>query len=206
MLIVENYTAGYANNQYLFHEMSFKLKPHEIIGIRGINGCGKSTFIKGLINLTPIKKGKIFMDNDNISYWNTSQIFKLKSIGYLSQRERIFNHLTVWENIKLYSYYSKRGGIIETDFYEKMLSVINDKKNIPAANLSGGEQLILNLLCITILNPNTILLDEPSDSLDTKFKELLIQILLYWKKTKSILIVEQNLDILENVSTRIYDI
>jgi len=197
MLTVNNYTAGYARNQFLFQEMSFELKPCEIIGITGTNGSGKSTFIKGLINLTPFRKGTICIDNDDVSQWDSSTIFRRKSIGYLSQRERVFSHLTVEENLRLYANYAKADIILEDDLYQQMQDIVQSKAKLPAANLSGGEQLILGLLCLTILNPKIVLLDEPSDSLDTKFKELLIQILLHWKKSKSILMVEQNTEILE---------
>ena len=207
MLKIENYTAGYTNSNYLFQEVSLELLPGQVVGIKGTNGCGKSTFIKGIINLTPVKKGTVFLNGINISDWKTTKIFQTKRIGYLSQRERIFTHLTVSENIQMYLYYSKHKKLPDTDISKKLLSIIESKQNLLASTLSGGEQLILGLYCLEILNPDILLLDEPSDSLDTNYKGTLIQLLEYWRDfKKAILIIEQNIEILNSVSDKIYNI
>jgi len=204
MLKIENYTAGYTASNYLFQEISLELLPGQVTGIKGTNGCGKSTFIKGIINLTPVKKGVILLNELDISDWKTTKIFQTKQVGYLSQRERIFAHLTVSENIKMYLYYSKSKHLPETDISKILFSIIESKQNFLASTLSGGEQLILGLYCLEILNPDLLLLDEPSDSLDNNFKTILIDLISYWKmKGKSILLVEQNLEILNLVSNNI---
>lgn len=207
MLEIIKYTAGYANNQYLFDEVSIKISPGEIIGIRGANGCGKSTFIKGLINLTPVKKGDIILNGVKITNWETSKIFQTRQIGYLSQRERIFSGLTVYEHIKLQLEYSKLRNYPNNEIYESLFSVIQDKMYFFASTLSGGEQLVLNLICLLILNPELILLDEPSDSLDININNRLEDLLLWWQlNNKAILLVEQNTALLNKISTKILKI
>ena len=198
MLKVENYTAGYAVNQFLFKDVSFKLETGQIIGVTGLNGSGKSTFIKGLLNFVSFKKGKVFLDGDDITNWNPTNIFRKKSIAYLSQRERVFKHLTVDEHLKLYHAYSKKNeqNGVEPQLYD----FLRPHKDALASNLSGGEQLILALLCISILNPDFVFLDEPSDSLDVNYKEILLHILSSWKSNKGILVVEQNIEILKTIS------
>lgn len=198
MLIVENYTAGYANNQFLFKNVSFELERGQVIGVTGLNGSGKSTFIKGLLNLVSYKEGKIVLDGDDITNWNPTTIFGKKSIAYLSQRDRVFPHLTVSEHIRLYRAYSKKNesNSVVTQLYDLMKS----HKNSLASNLSGGEQLILGLLCVAILNPNYVFLDEPSDSLDANYKELLLQILSSWKNDMGLIVVEQNTEVLRIIT------
>ncbi|GHT08466.1 ABC transporter ATP-binding protein [Bacteroidia bacterium] len=204
MLKIENYTAGYANSDYLFQEVSLEVLPAQVVGIKGTNGCGKSTFIKGLVNLTPIKKGTVSLNGTNISGWDTAKIFQTKQIGYLSQRDRIFGHLTVSENIQMYLYYSQDKKLPDSDISKKLLAIIDSKQNLLASTLSGGEQLILALYCLEILNPNVLLLDEPSDSLDSNFKTILIDLINCWKMSgKSILLVEQNIEMLNIVSNNI---
>lgn len=204
MLKIENYTAGYANLDYLFKEVSLEILPTQVVGIKGTNGCGKSTFIKGLINLTPIKKGSIYLNGTDISNWETVRIFQTKQVGYLSQRERVFGHLTVSENIQMYRYYTQDKQLPDSNISEKLLAIIDSKRNLLASTLSGGEQLILSLYCLEILNPKFLLLDEPSDSLDNNFKMILIDLINYWKKVKKgILLVEQNLDILNLITDRV---
>lgn len=204
MLKIDNYTAGYTDSNFLFQEISLELLPEQVVGIKGTNGCGKSTFIKGIVNLTPIKKGTISLNGIDISKWETAKIFQTKQIGYLSQRDRIFGHLTVLENIQMYRYYAKDKKLLDTDMSKKLLSIIETKQKLLASTLSGGEQLILGLYCLGILNPDILLLDEPSDSLDSNFKTILIDLISYWKMSgKSILLVEQNLEILNMVSNNI---
>jgi len=204
MLKIENYTAGYTDSNYLFQEISLEVLPGQVVGIKGTNGCGKSTFIKGIINLTPVKKGVILLNELDISDWKTTKIFQTNRIGYLSQRERVFAHLTVSENIKMYLYYSKYKKLPETDISKKLFSIIESKQNFLASTLSGGEQLILGLYCLEILNTEVLLLDEPSDSLDNNFKTILIDLINDWKMSgKAILLVEQNLEILNIITNNI---
>ena len=199
MLKVDNYTAGYAVNQFLFKKVSFELELGHFIGVTGLNGSGKSTFIKGLLNLISFKTGKIVLDGDDITNWPSSTLFRKKSIAYLSQRDRVFKHLTIGEHIKLYRAYSKnkkRNNAVFNQLYD----LLEPRKDILASNLSGGEQLILALLCVAILNPDYVFLDEPSDSLDVNYKELLVQILSSWKSDKGLLVVEQNTEILKTIA------
>lgn len=198
MLKVENYTAGYTANQFLFKEISFELKPGQVIGVTGLNGSGKSTFLKGLLNLVTSKSGKVFLDGDEITNWNPTSIFRKKSIAYLSQRDRVFQHLTVVEHIKLYRAYSKKN--VQNSIEPQLVDLIHSHMDDMASNLSGGEQLILALLCVAILNPDYVFLDEPSDSLDVDYKEVLLQILSSWRQDKGLVVVEQNTEILNNIA------
>lgn len=198
MLKVEDYTAGYDDKQFLFKDVSFELEPGQVIGVTGLNGSGKSTFLKGLFNLVSYKKGKIILDGEDITNWNPTTIFSKKSIAYLSQRDRVFNHLTVNEHIKLYRAYSKRNG--QSTVVSQLEDLLHSHKDVLASTLSGGEQLILALLGVAIQDPDYVFLDEPSDSLDVNYKELLLQILSSWQSDKGLLVVEQNTEILKSIA------
>jgi len=201
MLELVKYRAGYNKNQYLFDETSFTVSKGEIVGIMGLNGSGKSTFLKGIINLIPYKEGKILLNNVDIANLETNTIFNRFNIGYLSQRSRVFNNLTVGEHLKIQLHYSCMNNLPETDLFNNFHNIIKQKENLFASSLSGGEQLVLNLLTLMIRDPDIILLDEPSDSLDIDFKEELINLLLYWKSNnKAIVLIEQNIELLNRVS------
>jgi ABC-type branched-subunit amino acid transport system ATPase component len=136
-----------------------------------------------------------------------SIIFRTNTIGYLSQRERVFNHLTVSEHLQLQQVYSKHPQFLSLPIYARLFSVIESKQKYFASTLSGGEQLILNLLCLLILNPNTIILDEPSDSLDLINKEFLFDIIQLWKnESKSIIIIEQDVTFLNKIADNIINL
>ncbi len=201
MLDLVKYRAGYNKNQYLFDETSFTVSKGEILGVMGYNGSGKSTFLKGIINLIPYKEGKILLNETDITNLETNSIFDKFNIGYLSQRNRIFSNLTVSEHIKLQMLYSNNVKIPDYDIFNKLNSIIKQKQDLYASTLSGGEQLILSLVCLMIKNPEIILLDEPSDSLDINLKIELIKLMLFWKSSnKVIVLVEQNVDLLNKVS------
>ena len=201
MLELIKYRAGYNKNQYLFNETSFTVSKGEIVGVMGLNGSGKSTFLKGIINLIPYKEGKILINNIDITNLETNTIFDRFNIGYLSQRNRVFNNLTVSEHLKLQLHYSCMDSLPETDHFYNFYNIIKQKENLFASSLSGGEQLVLNLITLMIKDPEIILLDEPSDSLDIDLKKELSNLLLYWKgNNKAIVLVEQNTELLNNIS------
>ena len=141
MLKIDNYTAGYTDSNYLFQEVSLEIPPKHVVGIKGTNGCGKSTFIKGLINLAPVKKGTILLNGVDISKWETAKIFQTKQIGYLSQRERIFGHLTVLENIQMYRYYSQDKKLPNTNISKKLFAIIESKQNLLASTLRNYYEI-----------------------------------------------------------------
>ena len=201
MLELIKYSAGYKKGQYLFNETSLVVSKGEILGVVGLNGTGKSTFLKGIINLVPYKTGNILINGDDISKYETNQIMNKFNIGYLSQRNRIFNNLTVREHIKLQQLYSNNKFNFNSDIFNNLYSKIELRENYFASSLSGGEQLILNLICLMILDPEIILLDEPSDSLDFNFKEDLKKLLLFWESNnKAIVLIEQNVELLDTIS------
>lgn len=201
MLEVFDFSVGYTKEQFLFKNISFKLLPGQIIGIQGPNGCGKSSFIKGIINQVPYKQGKIYLNGKEITNCETSKIFKIAKIGYLNQRNRVFDNLTVAEHIKLHLIYSRKNVLPDNDHFKMLNKVIFKKENFLASTLSGGEQLILCLMCLDIINPDFLLLDEPSDSLDLIHFEILNELLKSWRNlNKGILLIEQNTLLLQKLS------
>jgi len=210
LLQIKNYSVGYYSIHYpIIGDINFSLNKGDIIGLTGRNGCGKSSLLKGILGLTPYRKGNVILKNKFIEFYNWAQIAKLGMFGYLPQRDRIFLDLTVKENLSVphYNKISNYNRKIEQILKEPLFVDLFPRLNENASLLSGGQKLILALACLTLFDPPILFLDEPSDGLDKNNQNNLIKLLnKYRSNGKSIIIAEQNLDILNQLGASIYAI
>jgi branched-chain amino acid transport system ATP-binding protein len=209
MLSIRNISAGYSKNLTIIRNVSFELTEGEILGIIGKNGCGKSTLLKALLGLAPYRTGKIFLFDKDISNSSSEHIAKTGLIGYLPQRDRIFQNLSVYENV-LIPYFGKkkihRKGADQI-FTKEIFGDLLHYKNTCASFLSGGQALLLALACLVLYDPPIFYLDEPSDGLDNNKKTKLIELLNELRELKKgIIMVEQNVEILNELNSDIYSI
>lgn len=209
MLEAQNISAGYSKNMTIIENVSFTLSEGEIIGIIGKNGCGKSTLLKSMLGLAPYRSGREILFGMDISSYSAEHIAKTGLIGYLPQRDRIFQNLTVYENI-LIPYFGKNtknrkeiDQILDREIFKDLLEF----KNTSASYLSGGQSLILALACLVLFDPKIFILDEPSDGLDYNKKNKLVELLNELKtKGKGIIMVEQNIEILQELNSGIFTV
>ena len=172
-------------NQEILRDISLSIKPGELVAIIGKSGCGKSTFLKiiaGIISSTHQGKIKIF---------GKSKIFNKNKIGFAPQEVAIIPDLTILDNIKIFGLNS---GIKESQAIKKatqlmqMLKLDEDWKKKPL-ELSGGQQIRLNIILSILHDPKIIILDEPFNGLDFLNRRLLWHFLESLKKSgKSILL------------------
>ncbi|PKP35421.1 MAG: hypothetical protein CVU00_02375 [Bacteroidetes bacterium HGW-Bacteroidetes-17] len=206
MIEVQNISAGYSKNLTIFENVSFSLTEGKILGIIGKNGCGKSTFLKSLLGLTPYRDGKVSLFGKDISNYSAEQISKLGLIGYLPQRERIFPNLSVYENLLIPCFGKKNLNRTDVDhvFDKEIFNDLFAFKKTSASYLSGGQSLLLALACLIIFDPPIFVLDEPSDGLDYHKKDKLVELLQYLRGlNKGIIMVEQNVNILQELNADI---
>ncbi len=171
MLHFQNISTGYGNRQVLFN-VSFEIKPSEIVHLNGGNGSGKSTILRCIYGLNKPwnPEGKILFSGEDITDLLTHQIIT-KGIIYLPQKNKYFEDLSVLENIKI------SGTIYNSKFLQKRIEyvyavfpVIKDFRNRTPFNLSGGERQLLSFGMALIHNPKLILFDEPYSGLDSDYK------------------------------------
>lgn len=167
MLNLKNIDAGYGKKVVL-NDVSAEFKSSAITVVMGPNGAGKSTLLKAAFGLLKPYKGEILFEDLPIKA--TPQMFVKKGVFMVPQGRRVFQNMTVQENIELATHFWKSRTDFETAF-ERVLSYFEELKpflKLPAGNLSGGQQQMVALARIFINKPKMVLLDEPSIGLSPK--------------------------------------
>jgi amidase len=189
----------------VLHGITFSLHAGEAVGIVGHNGVGKTTFLKTLIGLVPATAGRISIDGIEVTRMKAHDRSRL-GIGYVPQGRGILPGLTALENLRLA--WTADSGDTETAAIERVvdtlprLAAILDRKG---GALSGGEQQILALGRALMPVPWLLLLDEPSEGIQPSIVQEIGEILAALRKRDklSLLVVEQNLDLVLDVADRI---
>lgn len=204
-------------NTFQFKDVCFKYSPEQapifdkfnmtldtnnkIIGITGLSGNGKSTFIKLLLKLYKCDSGKIYIDNTDITTLSPDYI--RENITYVNQNSKLFDKKIIdnmlygcsdidmcKENLEKVMKHDKI-----KELYRK-LDIYNDRAGSLGDNLSGGQRQIVNVIS-GLVNPSKILvLDEPTNALDPALKQDLIQIIDdFRKERKCIIIITHDKDV-----------
>jgi amidase len=189
----------------VLHGIDFQLKAGEAVGIVGHNGVGKTTFLKTLIGLVPTTAGRISIDGIDVTRMKAHDRSRL-GIGYVPQGRGILPGLTALENLRLA--WTADSGETEPAAIERILDTLPRLKAIldrKGGALSGGEQQILALGRALIAVPWLLLLDEPSEGIQPSIVQEIGEILAGLRKRDrlSLVVVEQNLDLVLDVADRI---
>ncbi|WP_185869633.1 LPS export ABC transporter ATP-binding protein [Blattabacterium cuenoti] len=204
-LIAKNIYKKY-KGKYIVKNISLKLFQGEIVGLIGPNGAGKTTFFYMIIGIIKPDKGKIVINQEDITMKPIYQRSK-KGIGYLAQEPSIFRKLSVEDNILCIlemkkKFFKKRKEITEKLIEE--LGLQNIRKNLGEI-LSGGERRRTEIARCLAIKPKFILLDEPFSGIDPIAIEELQKIIFSLKKKNiGILITDHNVQEISMITDRIY--
>jgi len=205
MLDVENLSSGYGMVQILW-DISFKIKEKEIVSIIGPNGAGKTTLVKTIVGVIPAKSGTIKFKGANIEKLPTYEIVK-RGLTLIPEGREIFPRMTVDENLRLGAYTVKDKNEIDRSrekVYE-IFPVLKKKMKVLAQTMSGGEQQMLVIGRSLMLNPQLLILDEPSLGLAPIIAEKVLDTLERINEDGvAILLVEQNIRDSLNIANRAY--
>jgi branched-chain amino acid transport system ATP-binding protein len=204
ILQVNDMHAGYGRIPVL-SGISFSVGEHEVVGVLGHNGMGKTTLLRALIGQVPLTAGTIRFAGADVT---TAPSFRRAraGVGYVPQGRAIFPSLTVRDNLRM--------GFVE-DGINSEENIINDILarfprldpliDRPGAALSGGEQQILALARCLCGSPKLLLLDEPTEGIQPSIVEEILEILigLHRHRGLAILVVEQSIDFIRRLSERI---
>lgn len=204
VLEVTDVRAGYGDLPVL-HGASLSLQEGEAIGIVGHNGTGKTTLLKTIVGLLPARGGRIQIDGHDVTRAAAHERAQL-GIGYVPQGRGILPGLSALENLRIA--WTPETGESEQQSLDRILASfprltsILDRKG---ASLSGGEQQILALGRAMMPDPWLLLLDEPSEGIQPSIVEEIGQVLmnLHREHQLSLIIVEQNLDLVLDVADRV---
>ncbi len=191
ILEARNIKAGYGGVEIL-HGISMGVDKAEIISIIGPNGAGKSTLMKTILGLLKPTHGKIIFDGHDITGLDPDKIVR-RGICYVPQTDNVFPSLTVEENLEMGAFIRK------DDFRGRMKEVygifpdLKEAKRFRVRKLSGGQRQMAAMARALMLDPQVLLLDEPSMSLSPRLVKLIFEKIVEINKSGvGILMVEQN--------------
>jgi len=206
MLELKNIEAGY-NKKPVLNNVSMNLRKGEIVALIGPNGAGKSTVIKTVIGIVKARKGEIIYKGNPINGNNPVGNIK-QGIVYVPQGNAVFSDLTVLENLQMGGYTLADKNILKDRIREvfNLFPEIEERKYLDAGQLSGGEKQMLAIGRALMLNPELLLLDEPSLGLAPKsIKKAFEAIKIISEKfNTTILIVEQKVKEVLELADRVY--
>jgi branched-chain amino acid transport system ATP-binding protein len=193
LLEVEDIHAGYGKLEIL-KGVSLRVEAGQVVSIIGPNGAGKSTVFKTLFGLLPARQGRVRFAGESVTNRPPADLLR-RGITYVPQGRNVFPLMTVDENLRLGAYIRPRSAGLDRDVervYETfpMLQAARRKR---AAELSGGQQQMLEMGRALLLRPRLMLLDEPTLGLaPLVFREIFRIIEDLRREGQTILMVEQN--------------
>ena len=193
MIKVKNITKK-ISSKMLLKFISFELKPNKITGLLGANGAGKTTLFRSVAGLSSIDTGEIYLGKKEVSRDDIEKR-SLQGLKYVPQEDSLFEELSLLENltaaIELQFKKIQNKHIEKIDFYLEKMKLQN-KSNIKAKFLSGGEKRKTEILRAILLDAKCILLDEPFAGVDPISVEEIIKILKDLKENLTIFISDHN--------------
>jgi len=185
-------TAGYGDVP-IVHDFSARLQPGSITTLIGGNGAGKSTLLRAIYGTNRFFSGQIVFKGETIERLPPWQRLG-RGIGFVPQGRCNFPAMSVAENLKMACY--TLGAARHAAAIERVVSlfpVLGARARIEAGNLSGGEQQILEMAMVLLVEPSLLLLDEPSLGLSPKMQgDVFATVQRIAASGVTVLIVEQN--------------
>ncbi|MEB3310615.1 MAG: ABC transporter ATP-binding protein [Snowella sp.] len=192
LLEVENVYAGYIKDLPILQGINFTIKPGELVTVIGPNGAGKSTLAKTVFGLLTPSDGKIMFKGENIAGLPSDQIVR-RGMCYVPQVSNVFAALTVSENLEMGAFLHQGSLKPLKDKIYTMFPKLAQRRHQKAGTLSGGERQMLAMGRALMLDPDLLLLDEPSAALSPILvKDVFEQIKAINSAGKAIALVEQN--------------
>lgn len=186
--------------------VSFEINEGEIVSLIGANGAGKTTILHTVTGLISPKSGSVYLDGVNITKVPAHKIVYM-GMAHVPEGRRIFQQLTVLQNLKLGAYSRKDKEKIAADmeYVFECFPRLKERRSQMAGTLSGGEQQMLAMGRALMADPRIIVMDEPSMGLSPLLvKEVFGIIETLNKKGITILLVEQNAKMALSIADRAY--
>ena len=201
MLELRDITAGYGPIQVL-HGLSLTACGGAIHCVMGRNGAGKTTAMKAIMGLRPVASGQVILNGQDISRLPAHEIPR-RGLGYIPQGRRLFADLTVAENLQI-GLMTRGKGAETRDRVLAMFPRLAERMSQRAVTLSGGEQQMLATARALCLEPQVMLLDEPTEGLQPSIIALIREAILAMKaEGVAIILVEQRVDAVLEIADQV---
>ncbi|MDH5692360.1 MAG: urea ABC transporter ATP-binding subunit UrtE [Gammaproteobacteria bacterium] len=202
MLELKSINQFYGESHTLW-DIDLSIQQGDCVCLMGRNGVGKTTLLKTIMGLLPVKSGTILFGGQDISRKDSASRAPL-GIGYVPQGREIFPQLTVEENLKLGL--TLRGNKLKTvpDRIYELFPVLKDMLRRRGGDLSGGQQQQLAIGRALVLNPKILILDEPTEGIQPNIVQQIASVIERLNKDENltVLIVEQKLPFARRVGKK----
>jgi len=204
ILEIKGLNQFYAESHTLW-DLDLSIEAGSCLCLMGRNGVGKTTLLKTLMGLLPMRSGQIIFDGIDLSK-ATAETRPRTGIGYVPQGREIFGQLTVEENLKigLTARADKAKKIPQRIF--DLFPVLAEMKNRRGGDLSGGQQQQLAIGRALALDPKILILDEPNEGIQPNIVDEIGSIIkrLNQEESLTVLLVEQKLPFARKVADRFH--
>ena len=172
--------------------ISFHVEEGQIVTLIGANGAGKSTTLRAISGLAPVKSGAILYDGQAINGLNPQKIVSM-GVGMVPEGRRVFPDLTVLENMKIGAYLRRDDLKHDIEYVYSLFPRLRERSWQMAGTLSGGEQQMLAVGRALMMKPRILMMDEPSLGLaPLVIRDIFEIIKTLHAQGMTILLVEQN--------------
>ena len=195
IVAIDGLKAGYGKMEIL-HEFDLRVDRGQSLCLIGPNGAGKSTILHSIYGFTNIFGGTITVGGDDVTRVSSNDKLKNAGIAYILQDNSVFPDMTVEENLLMGGYLkdSRDEAHEAAERVFKKYTRLHERRDERAGVLSGGERRLLEISRALIMEPDVLLVDEPSIGLEPRFIDQVFEILddLQNAEGKTIIMVEQN--------------
>ncbi|WP_254863272.1 ABC transporter ATP-binding protein [Halovivax gelatinilyticus] len=191
MLTIDSLDAGYGDLQVLY-DIELSVDDGEYVTIVGPNGAGKSTVMKSVFGLTSYMGGSITFNGAEISGLRPDEIIT-HGVGYVPQNDNVFPSLSVRENLEMGAYILDEVPEDALELIFDRFPILEERQDQKAGSMSGGQQQMVAMGRALMLEPDLLLLDEPSAGLAPDLvDDMFDRVDLINETGTAILMVEQN--------------
>jgi branched-chain amino acid transport system ATP-binding protein len=186
----------------VLHGLDLELRKGEVLCLLGRNGAGKTTTLKAIMGLVPARAGSIRLGERVLTELPAHEVPKA-GVAYVPQGRRLFAELTVAENIEIGLMTRNRGKAVRDSVLD-LFPLLRDRLKQRSGTLSGGEQQMLAMARALCVEPEVLLLDEPTEglmpSMIAKIRETVARLR---ERGVSTILVEQRVDAVLPVADRV---
>jgi ABC-2 type transport system ATP-binding protein len=201
---IEKIYKAYKPNVNILENISFEIKPKEVLCVLGINGVGKTTMIKCLLNLLSVNGGTIFYKNMPLQQIQQKKYYK-EVAAVLEGNRNTYWYLTGWQNIL---YFGRQKGMHEEKLVKRAEGLLRlldlyHARNEKVSDYSRGMQQKLAIIIALLSEPEVLFLDEPTLGLDYMTQKTMVEVLTQLSKDVTIILTSHQLDVVDQLAKRL---
>ncbi len=194
ILEIRDVQAGYGRAAPVLRGLSISVPPASVVCLVGPNGAGKSTVLRVVSGVLPARAGTVVLKGEDITGLSPQKLLA-RGLSYVLQGHSVFKEMTVAENIRMGAFTLRDKAVVaeRITMVRDLFPLIGERWTALAGGLSGGQQKMVEVGRSLMLDPDVVLMDEPTMGLDPKSAAIVFeQIEVLRQHGRAVLLVEQN--------------